>query len=180
MLPNLPGVRRALIPALLCAAVLTACGSSQPGVTTYAAYHGPPVPPPVPVSSNPQLRAADTLCLAVIPGLRTSVRTAYTLDPESLSAADLQAQGAAYTADAQKYTAFARELSSSSRNTTVRALAVGLHALGAAMKVLGRSVSSFAVIGGGANIPGAQAAVASDIGGVVPYARIQKLPDCAP
>lgn len=173
-------VRRPPVLVLLCAATLAACGATPSGVQTFAAYHGPPLPAPVPVSTAPALRAADVLCRTVVPALRPTIRSAYMLDGESLSAADLTARGAVYTAASLRLRALALRLQAERAVSTVHALGVGLHALAAALKVLGHATAQLPALGGNANLPGAQAAIAADAAGIAPYALMHRLPDCSP
>jgi len=171
---------RLLAILAVCVLALSACGSTSAPVRTFPAYQGPPVPPPVPVSDVPGLAAADHLCRASIPGLRPTILSTYTLDGESLSVADLTARAGVYTAAAQRLRTFAARLSRSNHTTTVRGLAGGLKDLAAALKVLGKSVGELPTLGGNANLPGAQAAIAEDVAGITPYALQNSLPDCAP
>lgn len=173
-------MRRVPLFVLACAAALSACGSAQPHTTTFAAYRGPAVPPPVPVSRVRALAAADALCRGTIPALRPILLSTYTLDGESLSPADLAARGAQYTAAARQLRAFATHLRASEPVPVVRSISVGLHVLANGMTVLGRSVAEFPALGGNADLPGAQAAIAGDRAGIIPYVEQHGLPDCAP
>jgi hypothetical protein len=173
-------VRRACLPLLLSCLALAGCGASSSRVLTIAAYTGPPIPAPVPVSTIPAQAAADALCRSVIPGLRASILTTYALDGESLSPAELQAQGAQYTRDATTMRAFALRLDRAIPQRIVRAEGEGLLVMAAGLKVLGKSVSGFPTLAGNANLPGALAAIAGDVAGIQPFALVNGMPDCAP
>jgi len=175
----LSAVLRRLVPVLACAALLAGCGGSATRVQTLAPYTGPPVPPTVPLSPAPALRAADRACAATVVRLRPLVTSTYTLDPESLSADELEAWSASYGAAAARWHALGRELARSSSHP-VRALAGAYTNLAAGAKVLAKSVGELSTLGGNANVPGALAAVVTDIASVVGTARNHGLPDCVP
>jgi len=178
--PNiLSVVRRRLVPLLAGAAVLSACGGSGARVRTFAPYTGPPVPPVVHVSSTPALQVADRLCRATIPGLRPLVQSTYTNDPQSQTPADLSARDAALSAAAQRWRSLARGLAGSTSGV-VRGLASGYDNLAAGVEVLARATGELPTLGGNANVPGAYAAVVTDIAAVVSYTRNHGLPDCVP
>lgn len=175
----LSGVHRRFAPILACAAVLSACGGSTAGVATLAPYTGPAVPPTVTVSREPALQAADRLCAATVLPLRSVVTSTYTLDPESLSAAQLGAWSATYSAAAARWRALGRQLAHSG-SAPVRGLGSSYASLAAAERVLAHAIGEFPALGGNAGIPGAVAAVVTDVAGVVGDARTHRLPDCVP